>query len=194
VIGNLVVAGPAHRPRHSRVPVRTAVGRRRVSLAAVLLLLAGLVALGATFWHEGYRIYVVHTGSMEPTYRPGDLVIDKAVHGTVQRGEVITFRHSDLATDVVTHRVVGVSSTGQISTKGDANRSADAWRIRPDQVQGRVAFRLRGLGYFAVYLRQPAGVASLATALFAIAALWSLFFPSPPAGTSGGSIPAKVPS
>ncbi len=194
MIDDLVVAGPGHRPRHSQASVRTAVGRRRAGLAAVLLLLAGLVALGVTFWQQGYRIYVVHTGSMEPTYRPGDLVIDKAVHGPVHRGEVITFRHSDVTTDVVTHRVVGLSSAGQISTKGDANRSADSWLIRPDQVQGRVAYRLHGLGYFAVYLRQPAGIASLATALFAIAALWSLFFPSTPDGTSGRSAPAKVPS
>jgi signal peptidase len=171
------VAGPKYRPRHRRAPGRSR--RRRLGLLVAVLLLTGAVATVGSFWLRGYRIYVVHTGSMEPTYLPGDLVVDRpAPH--VRPGEVITFRHSDLTTDVVTHRVTAVTPAGLIHTKGDANRSADVWEIRPDQVQGRVTLHVRGLGYLAVYLKQPAGLGSLITALLAIVLLWGLFFPTEP--------------
>jgi signal peptidase len=170
------VAGPKHRPRHRRARASL---RRRLGFTLVLLLLTGVVATAGAFWLQGYRIYVVHTGSMEPTYMPGDLVIDRpAAH--VRPGDVITFRHSDLTTDVVTHRVTAVNPNGLIHTKGDANTSADVWEIRPDQVQGRVRLHLRNLGYLAVYLKQPSGIGSLVTALAAIVLLWGLFFPSEP--------------
>lgn len=170
------VAGPVHRPRHRRA--RPGV-RRRLALALALLLMAGAAATIGTFWLQGYRIYVVHTGSMEPTYQPGDLVIDRPV-SRVRPGEVITFRHSDATTDVVTHRVTAVSPAGLIHTKGDANATADVWEIRPDQVQGQVSLHLRGFGYLAVYLKQPAGLASLITSLLAVVLLWGLFFSPEP--------------
>jgi signal peptidase len=146
-------------------------------LAALALLT--VLATGAIIWQQGYRIYVVHTGSMTPTYRPGDLVVD-APPGHLAPGEVITFRHSASATDVVTHRITEITPAGLIHTKGDANRTADVWDIRPDQVQGQVHFSLHGLGYVAVFLQQPAGIASIATTILAIVMLWGLFFPSGP--------------
>jgi signal peptidase len=149
---------------------------RRALLAACLLVLIGAVAAGTALWIKGYRLYVVHTGSMTPTLRPGDLVVDGPA-GAVAPGEVITFRHSDLTTDVVTHRVTAVTPAG-ITTKGDANRTPDAWTIRPDQVRGRVVGTLHGLGFLAVYLQQPSGIASIGTVALAIVLLWGLFFPS----------------
>jgi len=120
----------------------------------------------------------VHTGSMTPTLVPGDLVIDRPAKN-LKPGEVITFRHSDLTTDVVTHRVTEVTAAG-IHTKGDANRTADVWTIRPDQVKGHVVVTLHGFGYLAVYFQQPTGIASVATALIGLLLLYGLFFPSTP--------------
>ncbi|MEO8887687.1 MAG: signal peptidase I, partial [Jatrophihabitantaceae bacterium] len=154
---------------------RTSLGRR-ITLGVVTLAVLGVVGTGAALWLQGYRIYVVHTGSMTPTYRPGDVVVDGPADRAARPGEVITFRHSDLTTDVVTHRVVNVTSAG-ITTKGDANRTADAWTIRPDQVKGQVRFGVHGLGYLMVYLRQPSGIGSIATVTIAILLLWRLFFP-----------------
>jgi len=177
------VAGPAHRPRRAHAASRSR-GRRVVGALALLGLL-GVGAAGAA-WTQGYRVYVVHTGSMEPTLVPGDIVIDRPAAGTPRVGQVITFRHSGLAYDLVTHRVAGVTTAG-IRTKGDANRSADAWTIRPDQVRGTVRFHLHALGYVAVYLQQPAGLASLAAAACALLLLWSLFFPGRDPAYSGAA-------
>ncbi|GGB44320.1 hypothetical protein GCM10011492_39250 [Flexivirga endophytica] len=150
--------------------------RRHFAWAFVAVLLLGLVGVGVTGWRQGYRAYVIHTGSMKPTLVPGDLIIDRpASPDRLQTGDIITFRHS-AGPDLVTHRITRVADAG-IHTKGDANRTADVWTIAPQMVQGVEQTRLPGLGYLAVYLKQPTGLASLATVLIALFLLWRLFFP-----------------
>jgi signal peptidase len=170
--GAATEAGRGHSPRLGARSLRRAV----FAVGAVLVL--GLLGTAAAVYTKGYRIWIVHTGSMEPGYRPGDVVVDRPPSHSYTRGEVITFRHSDLTTDVVTHRVTAVLPDGSIRTKGDANRTADVWAIRPDQVQGSVMFRVRSLGYVLMFLRQPTGVAAVVASGVAIGLLWSLFFPA----------------
>lgn len=154
--------------------------KRSRGLIGAALLVIGLVGTGLAFYLQGYRVYVVHTGSMEPDYMPGDIVVDKPASGSYHKGEVITFLHSAYADDVVTHRVYGITAQGLIRTKGDANRTPDAWYIRPNQVEGQALFKVPDLGYVFAYFREPTGVASLATGLFAIVLLWGIFFPAQP--------------
>lgn len=142
------------------------------------LLLAVLLS-GAALAHLGYRAYIVHTGSMAPTYRPGDLVIDRPARGTPKPGQVITFRHSADTSDVVTHRVVSVTASGLIRTRGDANRTPDAWQIPPAMVRGSVLADIPKAGFVLVFLKQPAGLGALGASALSLALLWSLFFPSP---------------
>jgi signal peptidase I len=159
---------------------------RKAVLGALAALVLALAVTGGVFWAKGYRVYVIHTGSMVPTYRPGSVVVDGPAPKTVQVGEVITFRHSDLTSDVVTHRVVGVTAAGLIHTKGDANATPDAWDIRPDQVRGTTRFSVPGLGYLLVFLKQPTGIGALATALFGLIALWSVCVPPEPSSSGPG--------
>lgn len=148
---------------------------RQIALALLVVVLAGVAAIGLYSWGHGYRAYVVHTGSMMPTLNPGDLVIDKpATH--LAAGEIITFRHSRLSTDVVTHRITNVRD-GYIDTKGDANRTPDVWKISPDQVQGTVASTFARFGYAVVFLKQPSGIGGVMTGTLALLLLWGLFFP-----------------
>jgi signal peptidase len=165
--------------------------KRSLGFIVAALLVIGLVGTGLTFWLHGYRVYVVHTGSMEPTYMPGDIVVDKPAASTLHKGEVITFLHSEDSDDVVTHRFVGYTSNGLIHTKGDANRTPDAWEIRPDQVKGQALFEVPGLGYLLVYFRNPEGIASLATGVLAIALLWGFFFPAEGSTAADESAPAR---
>ena len=154
---------------------------RKLALTFIVGLLIGLSFFLPVAWAKGYRMYVIHTGSMEPTLNMGTLVIDKPARDGYRIGQVITFRHSGLTTDVVTHRIIDITSAGLIETKGDANQSADAWQIRPNQVQGVRDITIPKLGYLLVFLRQPAGLVSLVTAILAICLLWGLFFPEVPA-------------
>ena len=151
---------------------------RRIIWTALACALIGVLTTGAVLWTQGYRVYVVHTGSMSPTYQPGDVVIDRPAQHHFRAGEVITFRHSAIATDVVTHRITAITPAGLIHTKGDANRTADVWEIRPDQVRGSVMFGVRNLGYLLVFLRQPSGFAASICAVFAVLMLWRSFFPA----------------
>ena len=149
---------------------------RRIRLAVIVTVLGALITTVAVLWQSGYRAYILHTNSMSPALKSGDLVIDRPAHA-VHAGEVITFRHSGLSTDVVTHRVTDVTA-GVIHTKGDGNPTADSWDIRPNQVRGVMALHLPRAGYVVVFLRQPTGVASVVTGTLALTILWSLFFPA----------------
>ncbi|MFC6703858.1 signal peptidase I [Flexivirga alba] len=150
--------------------------RRRIAWASVALLFLGVIAVGVARWQQGYRAYVIHTGSMTPTLVPGDLIIDRpAAPHHFPTGDIITFRHS-ARPDLVTHRITSVADTG-IHAKGDGNRTADVWTISPRMVQGVEQTRLPLLGYLAVYLKQPTGIASLATSVLGLFPLWRLFFP-----------------
>ena len=83
---------------------------RRLLAGLALLATAALTAAMVLAWHQGYRAYIVHTGSMIPTLRPGEAVVDRPARWPVHRGEIITFRYAYGPDQVVTHRVF--SGTG----------------------------------------------------------------------------------
>jgi signal peptidase len=151
---------------------------RHFASGLIVLAILGMAGTAITLHGLGYRMYVIHTGSMSPTYRPGDVVIDRPGHGPYRAGQVITFLHSDAARDVVTHRITDVTPAGLIHTKGDANRTGDVWDIRANQVQGRTIAGVPGLGYLLIFLKQPTGALSLACAVLCCLLLWTIFFPS----------------
>jgi signal peptidase len=150
----------------------------KLLLGTLLGLLLIAFAAGAWFTHEGYRVYAVRTGSMTPTYVPGDAVIDGPVRGPLHVGDVVTFRPSRLATNVTTHRIHRVSRT-TVQTKGDANRTPDPVRVARSNVVGRVIRGIPKGGYVLYFFTQRAGIGALMAALFALCMLWSLFFPPP---------------
>ncbi|MFC4243327.1 signal peptidase I [Gryllotalpicola reticulitermitis] len=94
----------------------------------------------------------VLTGSMEPTFKPGDLVISKQVDPqNLEIGDIVTFQPHSGDPEVITHRVVGIGVTShgkvdRIITKGDANNVADAPEV-PGQIKGRMVYSLPYLGY-----------------------------------------------
>jgi signal peptidase I len=160
---------------------------RSIMRVTIAFLILAMLISGAVVWTQGYRVYVIHTGSMSPTYRPGDVVVDRPAQHQYRAGEVITFRHSNQATDVVTHRITDITPAGLIHTKGDANRTEDVWDIRPDQVRGSVSMKITHLGYLLVFLHQPSGAASLSLTVLALVLLWTLFFPAQAEAAAGKS-------
>ncbi len=165
--------------------------RWAMRVAALLLVLGA--ATSALAWQQGYRLYIVHTGSMAPTLRPGDAVLDAPAPATVRPGQVITFRAGSGPESVVTHRVSWVSEEGLVHTQGDANRSVDAWALPDSDLLGTTVAVLPRAGYVLYFLQQPSGLASIATSALALTLLWGLFFPpaaaaersEPPASASG---------
>ena len=96
----------------------------------------------------GYGVYTVLTGSMEPEYEVGDMLLAKEVtkddikvgNDLVYQGEV-----GDFSGKIVTHRVIAIDS--KIHTKGIANDFEDP-EIEYSLVQGRVISKLTVLSAF----------------------------------------------
>lgn len=152
-------------------------GRRLALLMLVTSVLGTLVATAAFAWFQGYRLYVVETGSMSPAFAAGDVVIDRPVRTGYRPGDVLTVQIS-AAGDLVTHRMTHRDELGRLHTKGDANEKPDAWGLRPEQVRGVVRASVPNLGYLVVFMRQPEGVAGVMTSALSLFLLWGLCFPA----------------
>lgn len=115
-----------------------------------------------------YRIFVVHTGSMDPTIPSGSAAIVRV--GEYQVGQPVTF---DIHGTTVTHRLVAINAEdGTITTKGDANRSVDPWHAPVSNITGGVVATPRYLGFLLVFLFKTTG--GLGVLLFA-ACIWQCF-------------------
>jgi signal peptidase len=108
----------------------------------------------------GYKPFIVLTGSMEPVFYSGDLVMVKEVEASsLQIGDVIAFREG---TAVITHRIVQVEGAGKdlrFITKGDNNNVNDRRPVTVDQLEGIYLYRISKLGNFAMFMQTPVGMA-----------------------------------
>ncbi|WP_305094042.1 signal peptidase I [Prescottella sp. R16] len=125
------------------------------SVVSWVLLIAMVGFLAATIVVPrltGSTPYTVLTGSMEPTYPPGTLVVVEPVDaGTLGVGDVVTFQWESGKVDVVTHRITAVqySAKGELrfTTQGDANPAPDERPVVPEQVRGKVWYAVPYVGY-----------------------------------------------
>lgn len=112
----------------------------------------------------GWRLEAVETGSMEPIYPVGSLVVVRPVDPSdVRVGMAIAFAPDDGPT-LVTHRVVEVinqPSGLSFRTKGDANATADPHPVPARAVRGRAAWAVPRLGTVVQWLAWPRGFALL---------------------------------
>lgn len=112
---------------------RFGLGLAGMFLSTVVLTLA-LVAIGATFI-PGWHGTVVASGSMEPALRRGDAVIysERAIEETGE-GTVVVFDNENGIS--IIHRVTAVNDDGSLTTRGDANQSADSGKLTADRFDG----------------------------------------------------------
>jgi signal peptidase len=134
-----------------RAPRRTARAIIRGVGWALIVFIGLMIAVGGVLPRAiGAVPLTILTGSMQPAYAPGDLVVSKPVDpATLRTGDVITFQPVSDDPALVTHRVVGFAfgdGMTKIVTKGDANGVRDA-PIVPAQVKGKVVYSVPYLGY-----------------------------------------------
>ncbi len=124
-----------------------------LAIAALAIALVGVRLIGV-------ELYIVLSGSMEPTYPTGSVLYVKEVRPpTLVAGDVITFR---LAEDTIaTHRIVEVTADegGALAfrTKGDANEVEDAALVPARNVIGTPVFHIPELGYLVAFIQEPPG-------------------------------------
>jgi signal peptidase I len=129
--------------------------RALLALAFILLITLGLLPrLGL------YRPVTVLSGSMRPTFSPGDMVIvTPEPVSSVRVGQVISYQVPVGIHQVETHRIVRILAGGAhptVQTQGDANNWPDPWTAK---LEGNTAWRMRTviphLGYVVNWLRSP---------------------------------------
>ena len=98
---------------------------------------------------------VIISGSMRPLLDIGDIVIVAKVPAEViQLGDVIQYRRS--AEMNIMHRVIKVTTAGGTKyfiTKGDANDSADADPVNPQNVVGKIVLTVPKLGWVSIFVK-----------------------------------------
>ena len=100
----------------------------------------------------GATPYTVLTGSMQPHYPPGTLVVARPIDAEqVRTGDVVIIQLESGEAGFVTHRVsaIGTNLKGERSfeTQGDANNAPDQDLRRPEQVRGKLWYSVPYLGY-----------------------------------------------
>jgi len=143
-----------------------------VSIAA---LLEGYLILALLFGTLT-PVMVVPSTSMLPTLNVGDLIIVRGVDATtVKPGDIIVFNvpqpYDRYPPSPIVHRVFDVrfeNGKPAFITKGDNLPSPDGWLVPAENVIGICIWRIPYLGYPALFLRTPYGIATVAAILMLI--------------------------
>ena len=144
-------------------------------IAALVVIVVLLISVGPKV--APYETYFVKSGSMEPTFDKGDLIVlGKVAASEIEKGDIITFERPDEPDTLVTHRVVRIETANagkQFVTKGDANKSADGWRVPATGKAWKYKFRVSKLGYVFDFLSEPAArIALVAVPVVLLGVLW----------------------
>ena len=103
----------------------------------------------------GYGLANVLSGSMEPTFSKGALLLVKESKD-VQTGDIVVYQSGQ---ELIVHRVIAQKGK-TIITKGDANNVSDPL-FQKDQIKGVVIGWAGGLGTIAGILKTPAAVIAM---------------------------------
>lgn len=101
----------------------------------------------------GFSFMQVCTGSMEPEYPIGSIVVARKIDAeNLEKGDVISFysTNNDISGEVCTHRIVEISHTAGgskiFTTKGDANSDVDENPVSSLNVIGKVVINIGKAG------------------------------------------------
>ena len=142
---------------------------RIISFPFVILIIALVLYAGYMKYikHEkdisvlGFRIYIVITGSMQPNYNIGDMIIVKETSKeNIRVGDVINFIPEN-GKDTITHRIIEITEKDGETlyrTKGDNNSGEDGL-INYNQVQGVLVFKISKLGTIITNILTGTGIA-----------------------------------
>ncbi|MDR7086716.1 signal peptidase [Aeromicrobium panaciterrae] len=145
----------------SKVKIRSTGPLRWFGQLVAWLVIIGVVAVIAAAVVvpriAGATPYSILTGSMQPKYPPGTLVVVKPIDTEdIAIGKVVTYQLKSGKPTVVTHRVVGMiqspDGTLRFRTQGDANDAPDRELVRPVQVKGALWYDVPYLGYVNKYI------------------------------------------
>lgn len=100
----------------------------------------------------GYGMANVLSGSMEPTFSKGTLLLVKDTQD-IQEGDIVVYQSRD---ELIVHRIISLAGD-EVITQGDANNVADEPFDR-SQIKGKVIGWIPFLGNVAAVLKKPIAV------------------------------------
>ncbi|MGE6629336.1 signal peptidase I SipW [Bacillus sp. NPDC077027] len=116
----------------------------------------------------GYQLKQVLSGSMEPEFSTGSLIVVKKLTSldTLKVGDIITFQtNQDKEQSFVTHRIVSIKGEGKdktFETKGDHNMYIDGTVVKGSQIFAEyTGVNIPYAGKFLSYAGTSAGTALL---------------------------------
>jgi signal peptidase I len=113
---------------------------------ALLAFLVGLLLWSVVPAVFGWTSHVVLSGSMEPRIDAGDVVLSSGADlGGVIPGQVVAFDDPNVPGRTLVHRVTAVGPDG-LTTRGDANPTADSHPVDSAHLQGLARLRVRLAG------------------------------------------------
>lgn len=110
----------------------------KLSRNIVVQLLPVLVVLALFYVLTSQNLYfgTVLSGSMEPTFKRGDLVLMQSLYAEPRIGDIIMFSPVK-GMEPITHRIISIDQYGYIRTKGDANPKEDSWSFKKGYIIGK---------------------------------------------------------
>ncbi|MCR5186074.1 MAG: signal peptidase I [Clostridia bacterium] len=142
---------------------------KKIDYVILILILLFILALYGVFQikiqkhgyvnYFGYTFFQVITGSMEPTIKVKDIVVEK-ITKDVSIDNIITYKYND---DYVTHRVIKRGGNFVV-TKGDNNNDIDE-PVLIDNVVGKVIFIIPNVAIWIKVITTPQVVAIVVLAL-----------------------------
>lgn len=157
-----------------RTPIRKTLLNIVGNTIIILLLLISVIFLYLTISNigkdkppniMGYSIYIVLSGSMNPSFDTGSLIISKSIPvEDIKVKDVITFKDGK-SKDATTHRIVEIKENdGGVSyiTKGDANEVNDPKNVPYEDVLGIVKMSIPKVGGVIGFLREKTSIYILA--------------------------------
>jgi signal peptidase I len=118
----------------------------------VLVGILGIVGFVMISSRQGWEFDAVLSGSMEPVYHVGGLVVFRPVDTTqLEIGDIISFKWPG-ANVPVCHRIITITEENgstYYQTKGDANEDPDPERVLPEYVKGTGVLHIPYVGRLA---------------------------------------------
>lgn len=130
---------------------------------ALVVVVGVLVYFSAKGDFYGWRMFIVKSGSMEPTIKTGSLIFVRK-ESDYKKDDIVTFGSASKADTLVTHRIIEVQEregNKQIKTKGDFNQVEDKDLSPFSSIIGKFSFGIPYLGYVIDFAKKPLGAVIL---------------------------------
>ena len=150
-----------HLPHSQSMPARFTVWKRvgqilgQIGMIAFFVVVVGVV-LPLMPIPKFYQLFVVESGSMQPSIPVGSLVISHP-QTSYRTGQVVTYRDQARPKVTITHRIIRFNGLDAV-TQGDANDAPDLQPVPSKNIVGRVLFHLPYFGYVISFTKTVPGL------------------------------------